>query len=142
MPLIKKTYIDTGQVRYVFKDLPLSFHANAQKAAEAGRCAGAQGAFWEMHDALFEFQSEWSRQESAAFIDTLVGYATKIGLDGVAFRGCLESGQFTQLIAQSIKEARQAGITGTPSFLINDQLLVGAYPFEDFQRMIQAELEK
>ena len=57
---IKKDYIDTGKVKFYLRDFPLGFHPNAQKAAEAARCAGDQGKYWEMHDALFKNQSEWS----------------------------------------------------------------------------------
>ncbi len=57
---IKKDYIDTGKVKFYLRDFPLNFHPNAQKAAEAARCAGDQGKYWEMHDELFSKQSEWS----------------------------------------------------------------------------------
>lgn len=135
-------YIDTGQVYYVFKDLPLSFHPNAQKAAEAARCAGAQGAYLPMHELLFTQQSQWSGQDAAASLRTFVAYAGELGLDTEAFLACVESGQFAAQIAQDMQEARQAGISGTPSFLINGQLLVGAYPFENFQQMIEAAPQK
>jgi len=141
LPLIKESFIDSGKVYYVFKDLPLPFHPNAQKAAEAARCAGAQGAYQPMHELLFESQSQWSGQNAAAVLDTFVTYAGELGLDAEAFRACVESGQFAAQIAQDMKEAQQAGISGTPSFLINGQLLVGAYPFENFQQMIEAALK-
>jgi protein-disulfide isomerase len=142
MPEIRKTYIDTGKVRYVFKDFPLPFHANAQKAAEASRCAGAQGAYWGMHDQLFQAQSQWSGQGQQEALDTFVGYAEGLGLDTETFRGCLESGQFAAQIRQDLLEGQQAGVGGTPSFLINGQLVVGAQPFESFRQAIEAELSK
>jgi protein-disulfide isomerase len=142
MPQIKETHIDTGQVRYVFKDFPLPFHANAQKAAEASHCAGLQGAYWPMHDRLFEAQAEWSGLDPAQAVDAFVGFATDLGLDGESFRLCLESGQFVEQIEADLKAGQEAGVRGTPSFLVNGQLLVGAYPYETFQQMIEAELEK
>ena len=142
LPQIKETYIDSGKVYYVFKDFPLAFHPNAQKAAEAARCAGAQGAYQPMHEQLFENQSQWSGQNAAAALDTFVGYAGELGLDADAFGACLASGQFAAQIAQDLQEGQKAGIRGTPSFLINGELLVGAYPFEDFQQMIEAALKQ
>jgi protein-disulfide isomerase len=142
LPQIKETYIDSGQVYYVFKDLPLAFHPNAQKAAEAARCAGAQGAYLPMHEQLFEYQSQWTGQNAAAALDTFVAYAGELDLDTETFRTCVKSGQFAAQIAQDMAEAQQAGISGTPSFLINGQVLVGAYPFEDFQKIIEAALQK
>ena len=59
---IKEAYIETGLVRYVVKDFPLPSHPNAAIAAEAARCAGAQGAYWAMHDLLFDLQKQWSPQ--------------------------------------------------------------------------------
>jgi protein-disulfide isomerase len=142
MPEIRKAYIDTGKVRYVLKDFPLPFHANAQKAAEAARCAGAQGAYWEMHDQIFQSQAQWSGEEQQQVLDTFVGYAESLDLDPETFRGCLESGQTAAQIRADLLEGQQAGVGGTPSFLINGQLVVGALPFESFRQVIEAELSK
>jgi protein-disulfide isomerase len=141
LPKLVETYVDTGQVRYVFKDFPLESHPNASKAAEAARCAGAQGSFWAMHDRLFEDPKEWSSQEGQPLIEAFVGYAFDLGLDEAAFGQCIESGQYGPQVRQNQWEGQQAGVAGTPSFLINDQLLSGAQPFEEFQRIIEAELQ-
>jgi len=140
IPEIKKNYIDTGKVRYIFRDFPLSFHPNAEKAAEAAHCAGAQGAFWAMHDKLFSAQSAWSGL--ADVNDAFAGYAGQMGLDVAAFRACLESGQFAAQITREVQEGQAAGVGGTPSFLINGQLMVGAYPYSEFERRIEAELAR
>jgi protein-disulfide isomerase len=142
MPQIQKAYIDTGKIRYIFKDFPLDFHPNASKAAEAARCAGAQGAFWAMHDRLFDSQGEWSPLEQSSALDTFVSYAQDMELDTSAFRTCLETGQFAAQIARDVQEGRQAGVEGTPSFLIDAQLVPGAYPFERFEQIIEAELDQ
>lgn len=141
LPRIVETYIDSGKVRYIFKDYPLPSHPNAPKAAEAARCAGAQGVYWEMHDRLFKDPKEWSQQEEEDVIDTFVGYAGDLELDEMAFRVCLESGQSGEQVRQNQWEGQQAGVQGTPSFLINGQLLSGAHSFDDFQRIIEAELQ-
>jgi protein-disulfide isomerase len=141
LPKIMATYVDTGQVRYLFKDFPLESHANAHVAAEAARCAGSQGAYWAMHGQLFDAQQEWAWQGQEDVLESFVRYAEDLGLDGTAFRECLQSGQFGEQVRQDQWEGQQAGVHGTPSFLINGQLLAGAYPFETFQQMIEAELQ-
>lgn len=142
LPKIKETYIDTGKVRYEFKDFPLPSHPNAPKAAEAARCAGAQGAYWAMHYRLFDDQNGWSKQAEEAIVDILVSYAQDLELDAEAFRSCLESGQFGELVRLDQWEGQRAGVRGTPSFLVNGQLLTGAHPFESFQEIIEAELQE
>ena len=139
---IKEAYIETGLVRYVAKDFPLPSHPNATIAAEAARCAGAQGAYWPMHDLLFNLQKQWSPLGPEQVVDALVGYAGDLELDPVAYRQCLDSGDFGELVRLDVWEGEQAGVQGTPSFRINGKLIKGAYPFETFQEMIEAELEK
>ena len=140
LPLLKRAYIDTGLVRYVAKDFPLSSHANATVAAVAARCAGAQGAYWAMHDLLYDRQSQWSSQGTGQVVEAFVAYAEELGLDGASFRECTDTGEFSELVDQDLRDGRQAGVRGTPSFLINGQLIQGAYPFETFQQLIEAEL--
>jgi protein-disulfide isomerase len=141
LPQIVETYVEAGKVRYIFKDFPLESHPNAPKAAEAARCAGAQGSFWAMHDRLFQDLKEWAPQGGEQLIETFVGYAGALGLDEMAFGRCMESSQYGQQVRQNQWEGQQAGVGGTPSFLINGQLLSGAHSFEEFQRVIEAELQ-
>ncbi len=111
-PQLDKEYIQTGKVRYVFRDLPLeSIHKNAFKAAEAAHCAGDQNKFWEMHDRLFANQNSL---EPAM----LAGHAQAIGLDAKKFQACLDSGKFAAAIRKDIAEATKYGITGTPTTVI------------------------
>lgn len=142
LPQIVEAYVDTGQVRYIFRDFPLTSHAYAQQAAEAARCAGDQGAaaYWEMHERLFAEQSEWSAQEVSEIGATFAAYAGELGLDGEAFQACLASGMYAEQVRQDQSAGYQAGVEGTPAFFINDQFAAGAYPFETFQQMIEAAL--
>lgn len=140
LPRIVETYVNGGRVRYVWRDLPLDIHANALAAAEAAHCAGAQGAFWPMHDRLFEAQAEWSAAEETALAALLAGYAADLELNTAAFGRCLETGQFEAQIRQEALEASRAGLNTTPAFLVEDQLLIGAQPFERFQEVIDAAL--
>jgi protein-disulfide isomerase len=140
LPQIREAYVQTGQVRYIFKDFPLPLHGNAQVAAEAARCAGAQGVYWAMHNRLFEDQKEWASQAEADVTETLVRYGQDLGLDGESLRLCLESGQFGELIRVDQWEGQQAGVQGTPSFVINGQFFAGAYAYEAFEEIIEAAL--
>jgi protein-disulfide isomerase len=108
---IRKEYIDTGVVQFVHKDLPLRTHAQAVPAALAAHCAGAQGRFWDMHDALFVHQGRLGQNLYAEL-------ARQMNLDETKFNTCLESQAYVQSIGQDVGAARRLGLTGTPSFLI------------------------
>jgi protein-disulfide isomerase len=111
-PQIDKEYIQTGKVKYVFRDLPLeSIHKNAFKAAEATHCAGEQNKYWEMHDRLFANQNSL---EPAM----LTSHAQAVGVDPKKFQTCLDSGKFAAAIRKDIAEANKYGITGTPTSVI------------------------
>ena len=143
LPQIASDYIDTGKIRYVFRDLPLSFHKQAFKAAEATHCAGAQGKFWEMHDLLFQNQTALAPEQLATHGKTL-------GLNEPAFKECLDAGKFAADINKDIADAGAAGITGTPAFLVGViqpdgrvkvvKKLSGARPYADFKAAIDSVL--
>ena len=125
-----------GQVRRVWVHFPLtSIHPYATKASEAAECAGEQGKFWEMHDIIFENQT-------AMTVDDLKSYAKNIGLNASDFDTCLDDGRYTSKVQQNMQAAQAAGITGTPGTFINGQLIKGAYPFDTFKAVIDAELAK
>ncbi len=139
LPTLIAEYVDTGKVRYIFKDFPLSsIHPQAQKAAEAAECAGVQGAYWSMHDRIFAGQAEWNGKTTA--VETFVGYAEALGLDVQAFRTCLESGQFTSEVQSDFLEGRNAAISGTPTFFIDGLPVVGAVPYDTLRQVIEAAL--
>ena len=130
---IETDYINTGKVRIVFRDLPLSFHENAQKAAEAAECANEQGKFWEMHDKLFENQQ-------ALEINDLKKYASDLNLDATKFNNCLDTGKYASEIQKDAADAEVNGISGTPGVLINGQLVSGAYPYSYFKSIFDGIL--
>ena len=125
-----------GQVRRGWINLPLtSIHPYAQKAAEAAECAGEQNKFWEMHDLLFANQS-------ALDVASLKSYAKNLGLNQSQFDSCLDDGKYASKVQTQAQAAQQAGVTGTPGTFVNNILIKGAYPFETFQQVIDAELAK
>lgn len=137
-PTILKEYIETGKARLQFRDFPLDFHQNAHAAAVASRCAAEQGAYWEMHDKLFGNQSQWSELADAS--ETFAGYAAELGLDREQFTQCLSSGRFDDAIQRDMQAGQAAGVSGTPSFVINGQLLVGAQPTDNFRAALETIL--
>jgi len=136
---IKKDYIDAGQGRYVFKDFPLSFHAQAGIAAQAARCAGDQGDYWGMHDLLFANQEAWA---NPAAPEVFRQYAQELGLDAIALVSCLESEVHAKAVESDLQEGASVGVTGVPAFFINGHLISGAQPYEAFQQAIEAALSE
>jgi protein-disulfide isomerase len=131
---IDSEYVETGKVKVVFKHFPLSFHANARPAALASECAGDQGKFWEYHDVLFE-----SGSLSASALEQ---HAVDLGLDATQFNACLSSEKYADKVDADTQQGANAGIRGTPGFIINGQAVSGAQPFSVFQQVIEAELAK
>ena len=128
-----KLYPD--KIKLVFKNFPLGFHKNAQKAAEAFECAGEQGKYWEMYDKLF------GNQKNLEIAD-LKKYAKELDLQTSQFNECLDSGKYEEKIKNSIEETQEFGISGTPGFFINKQFVGGAQPLEAFKKVIDKELGK
>ena len=141
LPLLKERYIDTGLVHFSYRHLPLEFiHASARGAAIASECAAQQQQFWPYHDVLFEDISRWSGGGEPA----LVAIAAEIGLNESAFSACIkdDSGELGDIVDRDLAAAESAGISGTPSFSVNGQVISGAQPFAAFASIIDAELEK
>jgi protein-disulfide isomerase len=123
-----------NKVSVAYRDFPLrQIHAQAQPAAEAARCAGEQGKFWEYHDLLF---AETAKLDAASLMD----YAAQAGLDKNKFNECLSSGKFKPAIDEDLRAGEKLGVSGTPAFFINGVFLSGAQPMSEFEKMIDAEL--
>lgn len=133
LPSIQSEYIDTGKVKLIHRDFPLSFHSEAQKAAEAAECAGEQGKYYEYHDILYGNQDQLS-------VSYLKQHAADLGLDTEAFNDCLDSGEMEDEVAQDMADGSAAGVTGTPAFFVNGIKVVGAQPFSVFKEVIDSEL--
>ncbi|MFH1508762.1 MAG: DsbA family protein [bacterium] len=137
-PEIKKNYVDTGKVKLIFRDFPLSFHPNAFPAATAANCAGEQGEYWNMHDALFESQADWT--ELADPNTEYKKLASNLGLNTSEFATCLESGDQEAEIEKDFKDGQVAGVKGTPAFFINGEFISGAQPYANFSAVIDKYL--
>lgn len=133
LPRLREQYINTGQVRFVYKHFAI-LGPESNRIAEATECAAEQGQFWEYHDRIF------AGQTSTFNDDTLTGLAGELELDTAAFGECLVSGRYTNQIQRESQAVSAMGMRGTPSFLINGIFTYGAQPFEAFQQVIEEQL--
>lgn len=135
---LKRDFIDTGKVRWVVRDMPLAFHANARKAGQSVHCANEQGKFWEMRDSLFLNSNKLGDAD-------LKNHAQVLGLDVAAFNSCLASDRYLSEMDKDSAEAKRVQITGTPSFVVgksngeklSGKLIVGAQPLNVFAAEIK-----
>jgi protein-disulfide isomerase len=138
-PLIKADYIDTGKVRFIFREFPLDIFAAA--ASMVARCA-SNGDAAKYHDAakvLFSSQDQWVGQQSAAQLRYIAG---KVGLDETAFETCIRSQDMVDALKAGLEHASvKLKVDSTPTFFINGTRVKGAYPIEEFRRVIEANLK-
>lgn len=124
-----------GKVRLVYKHLPLdSLHPQARRVSQASWCAGAQGKFWEFHDAVYASGS------SDASDPAMSAIASQVGLNGGTFATCMAGAESAAVIDRDVKQGEALGLTGTPGFFINGRELTGAQPLDAFVRVIEEEL--
>ncbi len=106
-------------------------------AAAAALCASEQNRFWDYHDTLFE---HWAGENQGAFTKAkLKAFGSQLGL-GSDFATCVDSGRYEQQVLDETQQAKAQGITGTPTFFVNNTRIVGAQPFEAFRNAIEAAL--
>lgn len=135
---IKAAYIDTGRMRFVSRDMPLPMHPHAFMAAEAARCAGDQGMYWQTRHAFMAAPGELSTE-------AIMKAVRAVGADDTLVKKCLDGTKHRPAVQKDMVDAQAAGVTGTPSFVLGrgaaDQveggLIVGAQPFEVFDARIR-----
>lgn len=146
LPRLQAAYIDTGKVKFVYRDYPRADRGVGVEAAVAARCAGAQGHYWAMHDRLF---GEGPRLDSGVF----KGFAKSIGLDQSQFGKCFDERRYLESIFQDRQEANRWGFHGTPGFILMQTAagptekvpaiaIPGAFPFDAFAEEIDRMLSK
>jgi protein-disulfide isomerase len=136
---LKKNYIDTGKARFYSRDLPLDFHANAMRAAQAARCATEQGKFWPLRDIM-------AANPDKLEMPNLLEDAASLKLDVAAFRSCVESEKYKNSIQTDVLEAMKIGATGTPTFVVgkstaegvDGEVMLGALPYPMFEEKLKA----
>jgi protein-disulfide isomerase len=137
-PRLDREYVKTGKIRIAYLNFPIPSHRNAQPAHEFTMCAAEQDKFWPAADAVFDTQGLWKRRSDApAYFDSL---ATNLGIDRTRLRACINSGDTKPLIESDYRRSVRIGIGSTPTFLIGDQAIVGAQPYEAFKAALDAAL--
>ncbi len=150
LPQIKKEYIDTGKVKLVIRDLPLSFHQNAHKEAEAAECVREQGGdeiYYKYHDEIFK---RTTSNGTGLALDQLAVIANDLELNGATLQSCLDNEKYKAEVDKDIVDAGSVGATGTPAFfigksnadgIITGTKIVGAQPYNAFQAEIDKQLK-
>ncbi|MGH3234319.1 MAG: Na+/H+ antiporter NhaA [Streptosporangiaceae bacterium] len=130
-PAVRELLRDSGEVRYVWRHLPLNdVHPNAQLAAEAAEAAGKQGAFWEMHDLLLDHQDALHPRD-------LIGHASSLGLDTDRFAAHLRKHAGMAHVSEDVDSADLSGVSGTPTFFVNGKRHYGAYDIETLKKAVK-----
>ncbi len=139
-PIVKKVLNEYGnKVNYVVRNFPN--HTNSIAAANAVEAAGEQGKYWEMHNMMFERQTEWSEQKVPQS-DKFLGFAQGIGLNLEQFKDSTGTNKFSDKITRDKNEGISIGVDATPTFYINGVKKVGVIPYDEWKKMIDAELSK
>ncbi len=137
LPILREEYIATGKVRYIYRNFPI-LGVQSRWAALAAECAHEQGRFWEYHDKLFTLA-----QQGQEFVRSrLKSIATELGLDSAQFDSCLDSSKYLDEVQEDFALGQSEGVTGTPAFLINGELVIGAQPIGVFRQKIEEILSK
>ncbi len=139
MPSLIEKYVKTGKLRIIFRDFPVPSHTSAVRAAHAAHCAADQGRYWDMHDKLFANADKLGGTHDADFA-LFRGFAQDLGLDVEQYMGCMESRKYLDRITEDVVNARAMNITGTPTYILNGELLFGLYPGGVWDKMIEARL--
>ncbi len=130
---VRKKYED--HIRWVFKDFPLERHEGADKMAEAAHCAREQDGFWRYQDQMFFCDENPDREK-------LVNFAKQCSLDAGEFEKCLESCRHRETVQRNVKNGMKAGVTATPTFIVNGRIFSGALSQEEFIKWIESALER
>lgn len=149
-PQLLKDYVDTGKVKFAFRQYEF-LGAASTTAGNAAECANEQGKFWDMYDYLYKNQPP-ENDTSMYTTDKLTSVATSLGMDGSKFQSCLSSTKYANNLTTDQQEGSQAGISGTPSFVIgkldstgtkivDGQLVVGAVPYDSLKSTIDQALQ-
>ena len=138
MPVVRDQLITTGKVRWRYREFPLTSHKYSRLAALAGQCAGEQGKFWPMHDALFG-KHEWATVDKDP-TDVFRGFAKDAGVDLTKYDACLASQRYAGRIQASYEEGEARGVQGTPTFFIDGRKYQGSPNSDAFQKVVDSLL--
>lgn len=138
MPVLDSLYTRKGQVYWRFVPFVLGMFPNAREAAEGAVCAARQGKFWPMHDRLYENRKAWMAAKKPKALVAV--YAAEAGVDRKAYAECADSKSATEEVARNTALARTLNVRGTPTFVINGEIVPGALPTDVFVKGLDTML--
>jgi protein-disulfide isomerase len=136
MPTIEQRLIDTGRLRWRYRDFPLQQHPFSRLAAHSAACADEQGKYWVQHQRIYEGQAEWATAGDAAGI--LRRYAKENGLDLTRYNDCMAAGRFAGRIQASYEEGVRLGVSSTPTLLVGGRLYQGRFDSDAITRLVDS----
>jgi len=135
-PDVKTRLVQTGQVRFRFMDFPLSGHRNTWPAHRAAWCAGDQGKFWEMHDAIYQNQDRWNGEATRRPDRVLSEIARGLGVTMEQYESCVSSGKFDPQIRANLEEGVKRGVGQTPTFFIGNKKIADVLSYDALKRFV------
>jgi protein-disulfide isomerase len=135
-PDVRARLIESGRLRWRYRDFPLAQHQFSRLAAHSAACADDQGKYWEQHGAIYQGQSEWAFKRDAAgrFRD----YARRNGLDPAKYDACMQSARYAGRIQASLEEGIKLGVSSTPTFLIGGRLYAGVETYDVIRALVDS----
>jgi len=139
-PDVRARLVNTGRIRFRYMDFPLSMHPNAWPAHLASWCAGEQGKFWEMHDAIFATQDRWNAQATRNPEKPLAEEARRIGLNMPQYQTCMSTKKYYPQIRANLEEGVRRGVPGTPTFFIGNLKIDRPIGYDQFKKYVDEAL--
>jgi protein-disulfide isomerase len=136
MPTIEERLINTGRLRWRYRDFPLSQHSFARVAAHSAACADEQGKYWDQHRRIYEGQSEWASSRNAAPIFRT--YASAAGVDLGRYDACMQAGKYAGRIQADQNSGLAAGVSSTPTLMANGRLYQGRFDSDAITKLVDS----
>jgi protein-disulfide isomerase len=136
MPAIQSRLIDTGRLRWIYRDFPLQQHSFSRLAAHSAACADEQGKYWEQHNRIYEGQAEWAESRDA--VPILRNYAKATGLDLGRYDECMKTGKYAGRIQASYNDGVQLGVNSTPTLLVGGRLYKGGFDSDAIVKLVDS----
>ena len=135
MPTIQERLIDTGRLRWRYRDFPLQQHAYARLAAHSAACGDEQGKYWEQHHRIYEGQQDWATGNAGSLFRD---YAKSAGLDLGRYDACMKAGKYAGRIQASYNEGVQLGVGSTPTLLVGNRLYRGRIDSDAITKLVDS----
>jgi protein-disulfide isomerase len=139
-PDVRSRLVNTGLVRFRYMDFPLNMHPNAMTAHIAAWCAGEQGKFWEMHDAIFMNQDRWNTQATRRPDRVLAPLARQVGVNADQYETCMSTRKYQPQVQANVDEGVRRGVSGTPTFFIGNKRTSDVLSYDALKKLVDDAL--